>query len=45
VSAKANYSKTGAFILSTVVTAVIAIVMLSGGKWFTKVNYVGKPLR
>ncbi|WP_447987121.1 MlaD family protein [Nitrospira sp. Nam74] len=36
MSAKADYFKIGAFILSALAVTVIAIVMLGGGKWFRK---------
>jgi phospholipid/cholesterol/gamma-HCH transport system substrate-binding protein/paraquat-inducible protein B len=36
MSAKADYFKIGTFILSALTVTVIAIVMLSGGKWFRK---------
>lgn len=36
MSAKANYFKIGVFILSALTIAVVAIVVLSGGKWFRK---------
>lgn len=39
MSAKANYFKIGAFILSALTITVIAIVVLSGGKWFKKIVY------
>lgn len=39
MSAKANYHKIGAFIVLGSVTLIIAIVALSGGKWFKKVVY------
>lgn len=39
MSAKANYFKIGAFILSALTIIVIAIIVLSGGKWFKKLNY------
>lgn len=39
MSAKANYFKIGAFILSALTITVIAIVVLSGDRWFKKVMY------
>ncbi|MDF0653220.1 MAG: MlaD family protein [Nitrospira sp.] len=39
MSAKANYHKIGVFIVLGLVTLIIAIVALSGGKWFKKVMY------
>ena len=39
MSAKANYHKIGVFIVLGLVTLIIAIVVLSGGKWFKKVVY------
>ena len=39
MSAKANYHKIGVFIVLGSVTLIIAIVALSGGKWFKKVVY------
>ncbi|MDF0668270.1 MAG: MlaD family protein [Nitrospira sp.] len=39
MSAKANYHKIGVFIVLGLVTLIIAIVALSGGKWFKKVVY------
>ena len=39
MSAKANYHKIGVFIVLGSVTLIIAIVALSGGKWFKKVMY------
>lgn len=39
MSAKANYQKIGIFIVSGLATLIIAIVVLSGGKWFKKVVY------
>ncbi|MDF0676993.1 MAG: MlaD family protein [Nitrospira sp.] len=39
MSAKANYHKIGVFLVLGLVTAIIAIVALSGGKWFKKVVY------
>lgn len=39
MSAKANYHKIGVFILFGFITLIIAIVALSGGKWFKKVVY------
>lgn len=39
MSAKANYYKIGVFIVLGLVTLIIAMVALSGGKWFKKVVY------
>jgi phospholipid/cholesterol/gamma-HCH transport system substrate-binding protein/paraquat-inducible protein B len=39
MSAKANYFKTGVFILSALTLGVIAIVVLSKGQWFEHVMY------
>ena len=39
MSAKANYFKIGAFILSALTLAVVAIVVLSAGKWFKNVHW------
>ncbi|HMV57089.1 MAG: MlaD family protein [Nitrospira sp.] len=39
MSAKANYHKIGVFIVLGLVTLIIAIVALSGGKWFKNVVY------
>lgn len=39
MSAKANYFKIGVFIVSALAITVIAIVVLSGGKWFKEVVY------
>jgi len=36
MSAKANYFKVGVFILSALTLIVVAIIALSGGKWFRK---------
>ena len=37
MSAKANYYKIGVFIVLGLVTLIIAMVALSGGKWFKTV--------
>ena len=39
MNAQTHYSKSSVLILSAVVTAVIAIVVLGGGKWFKKVIF------
>ncbi len=39
MSTKANYFKVGVFILSALTITVLAIVVLSGGKWFKKIVY------
>jgi len=39
MSTKANYFKIGAFILSALTIAVVAIVVLSAGKWFKNVYW------
>jgi phospholipid/cholesterol/gamma-HCH transport system substrate-binding protein/paraquat-inducible protein B len=39
MSAEANYFKIGAFILSALIIAVVALVELGGGEWFKKVTY------
>lgn len=39
MTAKANYFRIGAFILSALIIGVIAIVLLSGGRWFKNVTY------
>lgn len=39
MSGKANYFKIGVFILSALVIAIIAIVVLSQGQWFKEVLY------
>lgn len=39
MSAKANYHKIGVFIVLGLATLIVAIVALSGGKWFKKVVY------
>ena len=39
MSAKANYHKIGVFIVFGFIALIIAIVALSGGKWFKKVVY------